>query len=115
MSDRDLRERFDALRAADAASAPAFDDVLRRARGATARPERAPGIGMRAWAAVGALAAAIAITAALLAGRGSSGPDLDTAIAQAKEMSSWSAPTDTFLDVSSNSSVSRTATPADRP
>jgi ferric-dicitrate binding protein FerR (iron transport regulator) len=115
MNDRDLRGRFDALREADAALAPRFDDVLRRARRAAAAPPAAPRRSVRLWAAVGALAAAVAITAVLIAGRGPSEPDLATAIAQAKEMSSWSAPTDTFLEVSSNSSVSRTAATADRP
>lgn len=115
MTDRDLQERFDALREADAASAPAFDDLVDNARRAAAAPARAPRASVRAWAAVGALAAAIVVTVVLLAGHRPSHQDLQTAIAQAKEMSSWSAPTDTFLDVSSNVSVSRTAANADRP
>lgn len=115
MTDRDLRERFDALREVDATSAPAFDDVYENARRAAAAPARTPRTTARAWAAVGALAAAIVVTALLLAGHRSSPTDLQAAIAQAKEMSSWSAPTDTFLDVSSNVSVSRPAANADRP
>lgn len=109
--DRDLQRSFDALRGADLEGAPGYRALLRRPR-ATETPRstfRLAG----AWAAGGlALAAAVAGVVILLPARRTDVP-LDNAIAQAQEMSSWSAPTDTFLEV--DSLDSRSDTPADRP
>jgi hypothetical protein len=92
--DRELRERFAALRDEDAAGAPAFSEVLRgrTTSPATRRSRLIP---------VAVLAAAAVVTAVVLVkppGRGDG--SIDAAIAQAKSLSSWSAPTDAWLTLS---------------
>lgn len=89
--DRDLRELFEALRDADAARTPAMERVLRDR--AVRTPSR---LGL--WAPVAALAALAAITAIVLmrAPLGAA-PSMDAVVAQARSLSSWTAPTDDFL------------------
>jgi hypothetical protein len=89
--DRDLRRRFEALRDADAANAPALERVL-RGRTVPAPSPRA------VWVSVAALFALAAVTAVLVM-RAPLGTALsmDDAVAQAKSLSSWTAPTDDFL------------------
>lgn len=89
--DRDLVERFAALRATDARGAPSFGAV-RRGRPS---PARTP------WLAAAALAGAAVVTAVVIVRAPlESTPSLDDAIAEAKALSSWTAPTDTLLTVS---------------
>jgi hypothetical protein len=92
--DRDLRERFAALRNEDAAGAPSLSRVL---RGREASPPASPA----RWIPVAALVTAAALTAAVLVlkPRGSE-PTIEEAIAQAQSMSSWTAPTDEWLTLS---------------
>jgi hypothetical protein len=92
--DRDLRERFAALREHDAADAPGFSDLLRRA------PASAPPRRMR-FAPIAVGGAAAIVTAVVLV-RWPWGADrsLDAAIEQAESLSSWSAPTDSWLTLS---------------
>jgi len=87
---RDLRERFAALRDEDAAGAPPIARVL---CGPAARPVR--------WVPVAALVTAAAMTAAVLVlrSRGAE-PSIEEAIAQARSISSWTAPTDEWLTLS---------------
>jgi hypothetical protein len=91
--DRELRQRFAALREHDAASAPGFSDLLRR------RTASAPRGRMRfAPIAVGGLAAIVTAIALVHWVRGDR--SIDTAIEQAKSLSSWTAPTDSWLTLS---------------
>ncbi|HUC44730.1 MAG TPA: hypothetical protein VMR65_11865 [Candidatus Sulfotelmatobacter sp.] len=109
--DRDIQRSFDALRDADLEGAPGYRTLLRRPR-ATESPRSTIRLA-GAWAAGGlALAAAVAGVMILFPARHADVP-LDNAISQAQEMSSWSAPTDTFLEV--DSLDSRSEPPADRP
>ena len=92
--DRDFRERFAALRDEDAASAPPFSGVLygRRMSSPARRSRLIP---------VAVLAAAAVVTAVVLVepprrGDGS----IEAVIAQAKALSSWTAPTDALLTLS---------------
>jgi len=92
--DRDLRERFTALRDEDTAGAPPLSRVLRgREADPPARPAR--------WISVAALVTAAALTAAVLVlrPRGAE-PSIEEAIAQAQSISSWTAPTDEWLTLS---------------
>ena len=92
--DRDLRERFAALRDEDAAGAPPLSRVLRvRTVRPPARPAR--------WIPVAALVTAAALTAVVLVlkSRGAE-PSIEEAIAQAQSISSWTAPTDEWLTLS---------------
>jgi hypothetical protein len=87
---RDLRERFAALRDEDAAGAPSMASVL---RGPTARPVR--------WVPVAVLVTAAAMTAAVLVLRPPGpGPSNEEAVAQAQSISDWTAPTDEWLTLS---------------
>jgi len=92
--DRELRERFAALRDEDAASAPSLSRVL---RGRTAQPPARPS----RWIPVTVLATAAVVTAVVLVRtlRGT-GPSTEDAIAQATSLSSWTAPTDAWLTLS---------------
>ena len=93
-NDRELLERFAALRDEDAASAPSFSGSL---HGRTTRP---PARRSR-FIPVAMLATATAVTAVVLAvlPRGTD-RSIDDAIAQAKSLSSWTAPTDAWLTLS---------------
>ena len=93
MDDRELRDRFVALREHDAASAPGFSDLLRR------RTSRAPARRMRI-APIAVLGAAAIVTAVALVTTRGVHRSLDTAIAQAQSLSSWTAPTDAWLTLS---------------
>ncbi len=92
--DRDLSERFAALRDEDAAGAPPLSSVL---RGREVKPASLPS----RWLPATALATAAAISAIVLVlnPRGAE-PSLDEAIAQAQSISSWTAPTDEWLTLS---------------
>ena len=93
--DRNLREQFQALRREDASRAPAYEAV----RGVTPRhglrPQGLRTIGGRlAWSALGLLL--IGSTVALWTHR-STQRSVEKAIAQARELQAWSAPTDFLL------------------
>jgi hypothetical protein len=92
--DRELREAFAALREDDAASAPVFSELLRR-RTALAPAHRVSFVPV---AALGT-AALVAAVALLALPRGAD-RSIDAAIAQAKSLSSWTAPTDSWLILS---------------
>lgn len=111
--DRDLRDRFAALRESDAAAAPPFEELWRRARREAASSSRDTAGRARSWAGLAAGVAALAVTAGVLVARREAATSLDATIAQAKELSSWSAPTDTLLDLVSLDS--RPASDASRP
>jgi len=92
--DRDLRERFAELRDADAASAPAFSGLL-RGRTPDSRTRRFRVV------PVAVLAAAAIVTAVVLVPLRRGGDrSIESAIAQAKSLSSWTAPTDAWLTLS---------------
>jgi hypothetical protein len=97
--DHDLETAFAALRSADARSVPSYAVLRDRALAHRARRTHAARAvwSVAAAAAVGALA----LAAALLAGRNPAIVDLDTEIAMATELSSWSAPTDALYDLAS--------------
>jgi hypothetical protein len=92
--DRELREHFRALRDEDAASARPFSGALRGLKwSSSTRPSRLIPVAVLATAAV--------VTAVLLVRfpRGAD-PSVEAAIAQAKSLSSWTAPTDDWLILS---------------
>jgi hypothetical protein len=92
--DRDVRERFAALRDEDAASAPPFSGVLRgRTMGSPLPRSRLIPVTVLATAAIVTAVVLVAIPR---------GADLsiDAAIVQAKSLSSWTAPTDAWLTLS---------------
>ena len=92
--DLDLRERFAALRAGDAANAPSLASLLR------ARTD-GPGVSRARWIPVAALVSAAALTTVALLGPAVRyEPSPDDAIAQAQELGSWTAPTDEWLTLS---------------
>jgi hypothetical protein len=92
--DRDLRERFAALRDEDATGLPPLARVLRGhdARPPARRPRLIP---------VAALTLAAAGTAfVLLLKPHGAEPSIEDAIAEAQSMSAWTAPTDEWLTLS---------------
>jgi hypothetical protein len=91
--DRELRDGFAALREEDAASAPAFSELLRRTASVPARR-----VSFVPVAVLGA-AALVAAVALVALPRGAD-LSIDAAIAQAKSLSSWTAPTDSWLILS---------------
>jgi hypothetical protein len=87
----DLKERFTALRDADATDTPSLERVL---RGRTGPPSarRAP------WIPVAVLATTAVVTAFLFVETPRRAePSIAEAIAQAQSISSWNAPTDAWL------------------
>ena len=92
--DRELRERFAALRDEDAASTPSLSGVLRGRLGkGPARPSR--------WIPVAVLAAAAVVTTVVVVSMPQNmKPSIEVAIAQAQSISSWTAPTDEWLTLS---------------
>jgi hypothetical protein len=92
--DRDLRERFAALREADAVGAPSFPSVR---RGRPAAP-RSRSIGLLPAAALVATALVTAVVLMKAPGRPAS--SADDVIAQATSLSAWTAPTDAWLKLS---------------
>ena len=111
--DRDLRRSFEALREVDLRRVPEFSSVRPGSLGARASAPRSVSRIAGAWAA-GALAVAAALAGVvLLLPQRPSGVAVDDAMAQAQEISSWSAPTDTFLVVDSLDSPLES--PASRP
>ncbi len=92
--DRDLRERFAALRDEDAAGAPPLTRVLRgRAARSDARPFR--------WIPVAVLGTAAVLTTVVLVNTPRRAElSIDEAIAEAQSIESWTAPTDEWLTLS---------------
>jgi hypothetical protein len=89
--DLELRERFEALRTSDAEAAPTFASMRHR----RPAPRRI------AWVPAVVLTAASIATIALLArAPGARSVSMDEAMADAKEIASWTAPTDPLLIVS---------------
>lgn len=92
--DREFREQFAALRGGDAASAPSFSGVLRgRTSSSPARRSRLVPVAVLVAATV------VAAVVFVVLPRGAD-PSIDAAIAQAKSLSSWTAPTDAWLTLS---------------
>jgi hypothetical protein len=93
--DRTLREQFQALRRAEASRAPAYEAVRAAAPRHDSRP---PGLrtiaGRLAWSALGLLV--IGSTVVFWTHR-STQRSVEKAIAQARELQAWSAPTDFLL------------------
>jgi hypothetical protein len=96
-SDEQLRERFQALRSAEAGTAPPFN------------PEQRPGLevfqprrsglrfgGRLAWGTMALVGIALFSTLAMWIRR-PAGPSVEEAIAMAKELQAWTAPTDALL------------------
>ena len=88
----DTRHTFRSLRAVDGARAPSFASTLAAGRAHAIRPER-----ISAVPAVAAVLAGVAL-AFVLVPRVREDGSLQAAIANAREMSAWSAPTAVFLD-----------------
>jgi hypothetical protein len=111
----DLRERFQAMKRADAGRAPAFEAVMARARAQAASPaprDASPFLRRMAW--VGGLAAAAAIVALAVVPQTRSTSE-DAAFEQAVRtfsaspaMGAWRSPTDGLLDVPGSRLISTT-------
>jgi hypothetical protein len=114
--DPDLRGRFQALRQAEAAGAPDFD-ALRASAKAHRMPARL-GLPLHwklAWAAFGVFSVAFILVAVLWIHKPTV-PSIEEAIAQARELQAWSAPTDSFLTLSDlGSSRAETIAPSTSP
>ncbi|HEV8337101.1 MAG TPA: hypothetical protein VGR67_11845 [Candidatus Polarisedimenticolia bacterium] len=94
--DRELRERFEALRASDAAEVGPFESLR---RGALRRLKRRGRIGIsprRAFLAAASATAMLLVVALVVRSR-SQRPSIEEAIAQARELQSWTAPTDSLM------------------
>jgi hypothetical protein len=92
--DTDLRERFAALRDEDAASAPPLSRML-HSPAVTPRPRSFRFI------PVALLATAAVVTSVVLVTMSrKEEPSIQVAIAQAQSISSWTAPTDSWLNLS---------------
>ncbi len=92
--DRDLRERFAALRDEDAAGSPPLARVL---RGRAARPDARP----FRWIPVAVLGTAAVLTTVVLVNTPRRAElSIDEAIAEAQSIESWTAPTDEWLTLS---------------
>lgn len=98
--DRRLRELFAALRAEDRRALPAFDRVLATMRHDHGRPSRRfVGSGWF-WMEVVAFAAAIVLVLVQFVPRRAPRPDpLAEALAQARAIDAWEAPTDALLEI----------------
>lgn len=100
--DRELRELFSQVRDGDRQRAPSFESVWNRASRLANGPDprRPPGL-RPGWAVVGFVGVvALAVAVAWIA-PWDSPPSLDEEIALAQEMSTWEAPTDVLLRLSS--------------
>jgi hypothetical protein len=93
-NDRELRERFAALREDDAAGAPVFSELLRH-RKASAAARRSRFVPVAVLGAAAVVAAVVLVALPRRADR-----SIDAAIAQAKSLSSWTAPTDSWMTLS---------------
>jgi hypothetical protein len=118
----DLRERFQAMKRADAGRAPAFQTLMARARSQSTAPPAAassvrrlspPVLKRLAWGGAGALAAA-AVVALVVVPR-TRASNQDAAFEQAVRtfsaspaMGAWRSPTDGLLDVPGSSLISTT-------
>ena len=95
--EQDLRSRFEALRLYDAVRAGRFEAAWGAARQRLENRRFPISRGRRIYLAASG-AAAIAAAAILIFGYRPPQPSVEEAIAQAKELQSWSAPTDSLLD-----------------
>ena len=99
--DRDLAARFEALRSGDLDETPPFEASMRAARRSLSSGARRATHRAAAWVALaGAVAAGVAAVGLLLP-RAQRPSAVEDSIAKAEEISSWSAPTDPFLDLAS--------------
>ena len=115
-TDSRLREKFQALRRAEAPGAPSFGATR---ASAMERDARLPGrllLGRPAWAALGALIFVVGAAAALYFRRPAA-PSVEEAIAQARELQAWTAPTDSLLILTDlgNSNLNSVAPPDSSP
>ena len=94
-SDRDLRSRFESLRRFDAARTGRFEAAWSAARSRQETPRSA--LPRRRRLLLTATSAVIAVAAAVILVRRPPRPSVEEAIAQARELQSWSAPTDSLL------------------
>jgi hypothetical protein len=95
--ERDLRKRFEALRLSDAALAGSFDASWRAARRRLDARSSAGLSRRRVLFAVAGVTSVVAAAAALVLTFSPPRPSIEEAIAQARELQSWSAPTDSLL------------------
>ena len=106
-SERDLRARFEALRRYEAALSGDFEAAWSAAR--RRRESRSAAAPFRRRALLGAAgAAAVAAVALLIFTPGPQRPSIDEAIAQARELQTWSSYSDSLLPAS-DLSISQTA------
>jgi len=89
-ADRDLRERFERLRAEDARGAPSFSALLQRGR------SRVPAARVSRLRPILALAAVLALAALLVSPRRTAPPSVPSTPPLA--LDHWRAPTDFLLD-----------------
>lgn len=94
--ERDLRARFEALRLSDAGLAGSFDATWRSAR-RRLDARRPVGFSRRRVFFAAAGVASVVAAAVLVLTFGPPRPSIEEAIAQARELQSWSAPTDSLL------------------
>jgi|GEM_PF-1945943 len=93
--DRTLREQFQALRRSEASRAPAYETIrAAMPRHGSRPPGRKTIAGRLAWSAVGLLVIGSTVT---LWSHLSTQRSIEKAIAQARELQAWSAPTDFLL------------------
>lgn len=95
--DRDLRDRFQALRRSETASAPPFGSTMRSSRRGKMSPGRPVSFRARLAMLAAGMAALAGIASIMITTREAGKLSLERAIAQAREMGAWSAPTDALL------------------
>jgi len=97
--DRTLRARFQALRRAEASRTPSYETVRAATRRQASRREGSrPMTGRLAWSALGLL---LFFSTVALWSHLSTQRSVEKAIAQARELQAWSAPTDSLLPTDS--------------
>jgi hypothetical protein len=93
--DRTLREQFQALRRVEASRAPAYEAVQAAKTKHGLRPQGRRTMAARlAWSMLGLL---VCVSSVALWNHRSSQRSVEKAIAQARELQAWSAPTDALL------------------
>jgi hypothetical protein len=109
--DHDLGDQFQALRRSEAANAPPFGSAMHPSQHREKSPRKPRSFRLRLAAATAGLMGVVALTSIWIATRESRKPSLEEAIAQAREMSAWSAPTDALL-VTTDLKIPDSKTPA---
>jgi len=95
-----LRDLFATLRREDQRAVPGFDRLLAEARGNARQAGRAHRGGWWLWAGAGAVAAVVvAVVLARVPPPAPRPQSLDEALAMARAMDTWEAPTDSILEI----------------